>query len=169
MGTPGQRVLVVEDDAHIRALLNEALGDEGYEVRVAANGRVALELVADWTPHLIVLDLMMPEIDGWRFRARQLADPDLSDVPVLVMSAAHGRTLRDDELGDVTFVQKPFELDALIERIGEMLEPSAPGGGGFEGPTLEGCTPDSQMEPPLAAGPIYALAIRLASATVRHP
>src|SRR5437879_13133309 len=83
------RVLVVDDDALIRDTLATALGDEGYAVRVASNGRAALVTIDSWRPDLIVLDLMMPVMDGPSFRAVQRAGSNMAHIPVIVLSAAH--------------------------------------------------------------------------------
>ena len=74
----GRRVLVVDDDLSIQGFLAEALADEGYGVRTAANGREALAILREWRPDLILLDLMMPEMDGWEFRGEQRALPGVS-------------------------------------------------------------------------------------------
>src|SRR6476661_1385409 len=86
-------VLVVEDDDDTRDSLQELLGNEGYAVLAAANGAAALSLLraaprARTPPcDLVILDLMMPVMNGWDFRARQRADPTLAGIPVLLMSA----------------------------------------------------------------------------------
>ena len=86
MTTPA-RVLVVDDDTILRTVLCESLADEGYEVRPADNGRHALALLGDWTPDVIVLDLMMPGMDGWAFRGAQLGRRAVAHIPVIVLSA----------------------------------------------------------------------------------
>ena len=80
---------MVDDDALIRDTLATALGDEGYAVRVAADGRAALDTIGHWRPDVIVLDLMMPVMDGPAFRAAQRATAETAQIPVIVLSAAH--------------------------------------------------------------------------------
>src|SRR5262245_10967205 len=81
-------VLIIEDDVSIRATMREALELLGYEAQVAQNGREALEILSkDYRPCLILLDLMMPVMDGWEFRRAQEQDPRLKDIPVIVVSA----------------------------------------------------------------------------------
>jgi CheY-like chemotaxis protein len=81
--------LVVDDDVHIRESLSEYLQEEGFDVRSASHGLEALEVARRGPrPDVIVLDLLMPVMDGWDFRAAQLASPDLADIPVVVISAA---------------------------------------------------------------------------------
>jgi two-component system chemotaxis response regulator CheY len=108
---------VVDDDEAIRDLLDDVLELEGYESRCAADGEAALEAAADWTPDLIVLDLMMPKMDGWQFREAQRALPHLRDVPVVVVSASQRARDAYDELGAAAVVAKPFDLEELIGTI----------------------------------------------------
>src|SRR5947207_15447872 len=85
---PRDYILIVEDDFDIREALTQILEDEGFQVRCASNGREALEVATSGpAPRLILLDLMMPVMNGWQFRAEQLKDPRLAEVPVLVISA----------------------------------------------------------------------------------
>src|SRR3954470_15283551 len=81
-------VLIVEDDEDLRDMMAQLLTIEGFEPATVANGREALEyLQTSEKPHVILLDLMMPVMDGWEFRRQQKADPDLARVPVIVLSA----------------------------------------------------------------------------------
>ena len=108
------RVYVVEDDVDLRRTLYEALEAQGYEVIVAANGAEALDaLRQDPTPPcLILLDLMMPVMNGYEFRAAQRADPALSGIPVIVISA-HERSGVDAD----DFLAKPVALHPLLSVI----------------------------------------------------
>ena len=112
-----RRVLVVDDDEAIRDLLDDVLELEGYESRTAEDGAAALQLAAEWTPDLIVLDLMMPKMDGWQFREAQRELPHLRDVPVLVVSASQRARDAYRELGASAVVAKPFDLEELISTI----------------------------------------------------
>jgi DNA-binding response OmpR family regulator len=115
-----RRVLVVDDDLSIQGFLVDALADEGYAVRTAANGRDALAILHEWRPDLILLDLMMPEMDGWQFRARQLALPDAASIPVIVLSAMRDPTPKVHGLAPTRVFVKPFDLDELLTTIGEL-------------------------------------------------
>jgi CheY-like chemotaxis protein len=95
----GQRVLVVEDDPALRDLLHTVLLDEGYEARTATDGATALALLESWRPQVILLDLMMPGMDGWQFRHLQQADPRLASIPLVVMSAAYPLQFEAEKLG----------------------------------------------------------------------
>jgi DNA-binding response OmpR family regulator len=112
-----RRVLVVDDDPSIQGFLAEALADEGYGVRTAANGREALTILDEWRPDLILLDLMMPEMDGWVFRARQRTMPAVAAVPVIVLSATRDLTTKVQTLAPAEVFAKPFDLDALLGTI----------------------------------------------------
>ena len=114
------RVLVVEDDADIREVLAESLRRRGYDVTVAVDGQDALDWLADdatTLPDAIVLDLMMPRVDGWAFCERVRVDPKLSRIPVIAMSA-FGSNIHLPHA--TAFLPKPFEadeLDALLRRV----------------------------------------------------
>ena len=116
------RVLVVDDDTSIQGFLAEALADEGYSVRTAGNGREALALVQTWRPDLILLDLMMPDMDGWGFRAQQRTLPGIADVPVIVLSATRDLPAKAAALEPARVFAKPFDLDALLGAIQKITE-----------------------------------------------
>ena len=111
-------VLVVDDDSTIRSVIAELLLIEGYLVRTAANGREALEILRAWRPHVIVLDLMMPVMDGWAFRAAQRALPGaLRDIPIVILSATRDVERHATELGAATAIPKPFDLDQVVATV----------------------------------------------------
>jgi CheY-like chemotaxis protein len=115
----GHEVLVVDDDDGIREALCDALESEGYYVRAAANGREALaQLLANPRVSVIVLDLMMPTMDGWTFRAEQKRFPDLAAIPVVVVTA--GSPLRDDGAcvdDAASMLRKPINLPELLSSV----------------------------------------------------
>jgi len=109
-------ILVVDDDPDIRSSLTEILDNEGYRVAGARNGREALEYLGRRTlPSLILLDMIMPEMDGWLFRREQQKRPDLASIPVVILSS-HG-DVRDAALllGVAHYLRKPLRLDSLLE------------------------------------------------------
>jgi len=124
VGAPAQ-VLVVDDDPTIRALAGEFLADEGYHVRTASNGREALAMLSSWQPQVILLDLAMPEMDGWTFLVRQRADPALIQIPVIVMSAHYNLTRQRPQLPTAAVLTKPFEIDHLLTTVGALIGSSA--------------------------------------------
>lgn len=113
------RVVVIEDDELIRMSLLEVLEDDGYEAIGAGDGREALDKLAqlDSPPCLIVLDLMMPGMDGREFRRRQLADPRLSAVPVVVISAFRDLDEVAKELRPAGHFKKPIKLQEFLNII----------------------------------------------------
>ncbi|MCP3139968.1 response regulator [Pyxidicoccus xibeiensis] len=108
-------VLVVEDDADLRAAVADILEDEGFVVHVAENGRDALEELGHMghMPCVVLLDLMMPVMDGFAFMERFRADPVLSQVPVVVFSAS----VREPPEGASAMIRKPFEIPALLSAV----------------------------------------------------
>jgi len=111
--------MIVEDDADISDAIAMTLEDYGYLTIVAANGQQALDKLRKATPqpHLILLDLMMPQMDGWQFRAAQLADPALADVPVVLLSAHVDVRKIAVQLETRGWLPKPVNLKALLEVV----------------------------------------------------
>jgi CheY-like chemotaxis protein len=117
-------VMVVEDDLDTREMLCRFLELEGYRVESASNGRQALDRLTGGAPAcVIVLDLMMPVMDGWQFRREQIRDVELSRIPVIVVSAA-GRD-RIDRIDANEVLSKPVDLDELLARVSQYCRPPA--------------------------------------------
>jgi CheY-like chemotaxis protein len=117
-GSISEYVLIVEDDDDLRDGLAELLQDEGHAVQTASNGREALDFLSSHpAPCIILLDLMMPVMNGEQFRCAQLADPALSSVPVVVLTASHDGAQRAQRLGARRYLAKPIKVDALIEAV----------------------------------------------------
>jgi len=112
-------ILLVDDDPDIRSAVKEFLHHEGFTVVPAPNGADALNtLRTGFRPNVIVLDIMMPVMDGWDFRAAQLADPALRDIPVIVISASgFGRDTLRSQLRTFEVVSKPIELDDFLKAV----------------------------------------------------
>ena len=112
-------ILLVDDDPDIRSAVKEFLHHEGFTVVPAPNGADALNtLRTGFRPNVIVLDIMMPVMDGWDFRAAQLADPSLRDIPVIVISASgFGRDTLRSQLNMFDVVSKPIELDDFLKAV----------------------------------------------------
>lgn len=111
-------ILVVEDDRYIREALSMILQDEGYEVESAPDGQEALEVLRTHRPFsLILLDLMLPVMNGTRFREVQREDPRQGQVPVIVMSADRGGETSAAALEAAAFLPKPIAIDALLDAI----------------------------------------------------
>lgn len=111
-------VLVVEDEAEIREDVADILREEGYEVVTAANGAEALErLRAGAPPCVILLDLMMPIMNGLEFRSAQLSDPAVAGVPVVIVSGAGNARQKALDLHAVGHLAKPFQLRDLLATV----------------------------------------------------
>jgi len=108
-------VLVVDDQEAIRHTLQVALDDEGFTVECAANGREALDILARWTPCVILLDLMMPVMDGWAFCEEQRRSGN--ETPVVLLSAAGGLEEEQRALGAAAVISKPFDIDHVVSTI----------------------------------------------------
>jgi CheY-like chemotaxis protein len=106
-------ILVVDDERDIRDAIAELLEQEGYAVEGAGDGAEALDKARSCHPVVVLLDLMMPGMNGWEFRARQRGDPELSSIPVIVVSAL-GRAPGVDA---AVYLSKPFELDDLLDAV----------------------------------------------------
>lgn len=120
-----QTLLLVEDDYDIRAMLVMLLEMEGYQVLKAAHGREALTLLeAGHRPHLILLDLMMPVMNGWQFREAVLQVPEFATIPILVVSG-DGRDAAQYMAEHVSgFLKKPIDLSHLLFKINEIALPA---------------------------------------------
>jgi len=115
-------ILIVEDCDEIRVDLAELLRDEGYEVVTARHGAEAIDLLdAGLSPSLILLDLMMPVMDGWQFRKEQLGKPSLAPIPVVLLTGSNNAQQHARDLNAVACVQKPFELDQLLDTVSEII------------------------------------------------
>jgi len=117
----GRRVLLVDDDDGIREMLAIGLQDEGLDVRAARDGLQALALLADWHPDAIVLDLMMPTMDGWMFRDEQRRHGLAPGVPVVIVSAALDLDRHVELLGAATSLVKPFDFAALLATLQRVM------------------------------------------------
>jgi DNA-binding response OmpR family regulator len=114
------RILVVEDEADILDLLTELLGESGYEVVRASDGREAIRALVHAQPDLVLLDVAMPELDGWQTLERIR---DVSELPVLMLTARAGEDdkVRGLRAGANDYVTKPFSTRELLARIDALL------------------------------------------------
>ena len=122
------RILVVDDEIYIVHILDFSLGMEGYEVTTALDGEAALERVAEQKPDLIVLDIMMPKLDGYETCKILKAESGTKDIPVILLSAK-GRNVDQKigfEVGADDYITKPFSPRKLVERINAILGQTSP-------------------------------------------
>lgn len=116
-------ILIVEDDRDIREDLADLLRDEGYDILTASNGAEALALLEQKIesggdpPHLILLDLMMPEMNGWDFRANQMRAAALAEVPVVILSGISDARYHADLLHAADCLTKPIKLERLLNVV----------------------------------------------------
>jgi CheY-like chemotaxis protein len=112
------KVLLVDDDEDLRDALGAALQEHGYQVRCLANGSDALAFLRSYPrPDAIVLDLMMPDMDGWEFRSRLREQPELGIIPVIYISGASQEAERLRAEDGTPFLVKPFDVSLLISAV----------------------------------------------------
>jgi CheY-like chemotaxis protein len=114
--TPGQYILVVDDDDDFREALSEVLVDAGYPVQQAENGEVALARTAVEVPGVVLLDLKMPVLDGWGVMERMRNDPRSAAIPILILSA-YGFEWEAELLGAQGYIPKSVGMDEILERV----------------------------------------------------
>ena len=115
MPTADHNILVVEDDSTLRNAMGDLLGEEGISATRAENGQVGLDLLrAGARPCLVLLDLQMPLVDGFTFRRRQLEDPRIAGIPVVVMTGQPGRAQEAERLGVALTMSKPVASSRVL-------------------------------------------------------
>jgi DNA-binding response OmpR family regulator len=115
------KILVVDDEFGIGEFLRELLSEEGHEVELAMNGNQGLAKVAQEKPDLILLDFMMPVLDGAGMMKRMSANPDIPTIPVIIMSSLPEATITGRIDGHVAYVHKPFQIDSILELVATIL------------------------------------------------
>jgi CheY-like chemotaxis protein len=115
-------VLVVDDEPLIAMALKAALEDENYRVITAANGKQGLECLADTRADVVLLDMMMPVMNGPAMLKAMRADPDLRDTPVIVVSSLPEATIRVQAKAAVMILQKPYTAEQVLQAIARVLD-----------------------------------------------
>jgi two-component system, OmpR family, response regulator len=123
----GERVLVVDDEASITDLVATVLRYEGYQVETAATGRKALVTATSFRPHLVVLDIMLPDLDGFEVQSRLVADGLRTPILFLTARDATEDKVRGLTMGADDYVTKPFSLEELVARVRSILRRTANG------------------------------------------
>jgi two-component system response regulator CpxR len=117
-GEPVICVLVADDDVSIRRLISVALRRDGYAFIEAGNGKEALEMMRREHPSVVLLDLMMPVLSGWDVLQERARDPELQQIPVILISAARGPEVAQAvDKGICAFLPKPFDISALTALV----------------------------------------------------
>ncbi len=117
------RIAYVDDDMELTTVVASVLEDAGYEVVVAHDGEAGLEMILTEQPDLIILDVMMPKLNGWELARYLRSKPDWNDTPILMLTGI-GPTINDltaPLYGAEEHMDKPFEFDALTDRVQAML------------------------------------------------
>jgi len=133
-GVAGERLLVVDDEENIRYMLDVALRHLGFEVATAATGREALNAVAAWHPDALLLDVMLPDLDGFEVCRRLRTEGNRTPVLFLTARDATEEKVRGLTLGGDDYVNKPFSLEELVARVRAVLRRA-----GLEQPTMLRC------------------------------
>ncbi len=120
--TPGQYILVVDDDDDFRETLSEVLTEAGYPVQQAENGEVALARAAEEAPGIVLLDLKMPVLDGWGVMERMRENPRSAAVPILVLSA-YGFEWEAELLGAQGYIPKGVGMEEILDRVRKSAGP----------------------------------------------
>jgi CheY-like chemotaxis protein len=123
-GAPTPRILIADDNAQNVELLEAYLAAEDWDTRTAADGEETLQLVRDWQPDVILLDIMMPKISGFEVCKRLRADPKTRDIAVLMITGLDQPSDMDKavEAGTEDFMTKPINKADLLRRVGALLE-----------------------------------------------
>jgi len=126
--TGNVRVLVVEDQADIQMTLRLSLQVDGYEVALASNATEALDALERSTPHLMLLDITLPEMNGWDLLSKLRADPRFVSLPVIVLTALPSEqvAVRAAQHGATGWLSKPFDVVRLAEAVRWALEAGSP-------------------------------------------
>lgn len=111
-----KRVLIVEDEQDVATLISGVLDLEGYETRLAV-GETAMGAALDFGPDVVLLDLMMPVVDGFQVARLLRGNMRTADVPIIVMTAMHDAAARGAELGAAHVLAKPFDIDDMLHQI----------------------------------------------------
>ena len=119
-----RRILVIDDDSAVRSILAETLRGEGYLVDEAAHGAAGLEQVQVSTPDLILLDILMPVLDGYEFLERLRDVRGEQPIPVLLVSATHALPESPHELGVKAVLIKPFDVGMLVTMVDRLTAPA---------------------------------------------
>ena len=120
-GVPNRHILLVEDDRDLAAFMREVLVGDGFEVTVAGNGSAGLEALERWPYALVVLDLMLPEMDGIEFRLRQRQHSSQWNTPALVVSAHYNVEKLAGSVGAEGYLAKPFTGEDLTAAVHQVL------------------------------------------------
>ncbi len=118
------KILVVDDEPDIVFMIKSVLEKDGYEVRTSADGFAALKLLKDYVPELMIVDLTMPVMDGWRFTMKVRQDERFKKTPIIVLSALiePERSTEPEQFESAdAYMSKPFDVFKVLEKVKELL------------------------------------------------
>jgi len=119
-----QKILIIEDDKQLCEMIKFILTREGYNIEVSHNGKEAIHKLQSFTPHLIILDIMLPEINGWQIQELLRADSKTSRIPVIVLTSRN--FIKDIDkafsLGAAAYITKPFSIEKLVKKVKSLLQ-----------------------------------------------
>jgi DNA-binding response OmpR family regulator len=118
-------IVIIDDEFGLADVLSATLTDSGFRVQTASNGARGLDLMRDEPPDLVILDYMMPILDGPGVLRSMQADPRLNGIPVLMMSSLPEAVVRGRCSGYVSFLRKPFAFEVVLEVVEKLLGPGA--------------------------------------------
>lgn len=118
-----EKILVVDDEESLAEFISRALKQRGYKTIVAGDGDSALNLIAEELPDLVILDLMLPRMDGWEVCRRAKSDPKTKDIPIMMLTARNSSedVVQGLDLGADDYMRKPFPLEELLARVRVLL------------------------------------------------
>lgn len=122
------RILIVEDQPDVAELIDVVLKSEGFNVAVARDGAQGLMLARDWNPDLILMDIMLPGVDGGTLISRLRRETETSRIPIVAMSASSTLRDRSAELEADALLSKPFDVDAMLVQVHFLLDRDRPEG-----------------------------------------
>jgi CheY-like chemotaxis protein len=112
------RILIVDDEPAVADLIEAVLRQEGYTVAIARDGAQGLMLARDWNPDLILMDVMLPGVDGGTAIRRLKGDPETAEIPIVAMSAGRNIRRQSEDLSEAdAALSKPFDIDALLAQV----------------------------------------------------
>jgi CheY-like chemotaxis protein len=116
-GNVGKQVLIVEDEAYLCDLISDVLESEGHHTLSASNGREAMQKLREFRPDIILLDLMMPVMDGWEVMSRLRSNAELAEIPVVIITAIYDVKHTQRDTGAKAVLTKPFDIDQLADVV----------------------------------------------------
>jgi len=170
----GERILVVDDELAISEMIFEALKRQGFRVDTASDGDSALEKAETTLPDLILLDLMLPKLDGWEVCRRLKNQPSTKRIPIMMLTARRDEreVIAGLEIGADDYLKKPFSLGELIARVKALLRRSAPEQALEKGAQIGPLKIDFVREEAFLSGnllPLSPTEYRLLETLARHP